>query len=337
MNRFERVLVILLLLRSGKTISAVDLAQRFEVSIRTIYRDVDTLSGLGVPVYAEMGRQGGFRLMEGYFLPPIMFSTQEATTLLMGLLLVRRLRVAPFTAELETAEHKLLTAMPDHLRTTVTRLKDVIGFEAVPTDIFSAEEPDAAAPVSEIDESAVVSLFLRSILEYKWVHFQYHSPYSRQTKDYESMPQGVLWDRDRWYLVGRYQQDETRLWRADRVLKIRQGTVNKNDESDEFQISNLLGRSWLRDAMQQWIQESPVIIRLSREQADRLEQDWYFGYARYENTADGQVLMTYGEDNQHFVFNLMRWLGTGAELVEPRAWRAALRDELLAMADKYAD
>lgn len=337
MNRFERVLAILLLLRSGNTIPALELARHFGVSVRTIYRDIDTLSGLGVPVYAEMGRQGGFRLVEGYFLPPIMFSTQEATTLLMGLLLVRRLRVVPFTAELETAENKLLTAMPDHLRATVTRLKDVIGFEAVPADFFSAEEPDDSSPAPQIDESAVVSLFLRSTLEHKLVHLHYHSPYSRQTKDYKSAPQGLLWDRDHWYLVGRYQQDETRLWRADRVLNIKQVGVYESSDGDNFQISSLLGRSWLKAAMNQWIQESPVVIRLSPEQAERLKHDWYLGYARYEELPDGQVLMTYGEDNPRFVFNLLRWLGPDAELIEPKAWRTALRDELLAMAKLYAN
>ena len=85
MNRFERSLGILLHLRSGKEMSASDLAQRLGVSRRTIYRDMDVLSTLGVPVYAERGHAGGFRLLEGYFLPPIMFSKGEAVALLLSL------------------------------------------------------------------------------------------------------------------------------------------------------------------------------------------------------------------------------------------------------------
>ena len=64
MNRLDRGLGILLVLRDGKAISATELSRRFEVSTRTIYRDIETLSSLGVPVYAEMGRAGGFRLVE---------------------------------------------------------------------------------------------------------------------------------------------------------------------------------------------------------------------------------------------------------------------------------
>ena len=68
MNRLDRALGILLVLRTGATVSAAELAQRFEVSPPTIYRDIEALGAIGVPVYAEMGRAGGFRLVEGYFL-----------------------------------------------------------------------------------------------------------------------------------------------------------------------------------------------------------------------------------------------------------------------------
>jgi predicted DNA-binding transcriptional regulator YafY len=337
MNRFERVLMILLLLRNGKTLSAKALAKRFDVSVRTVHRDLDMLNALGVPLYAEMGRHGGFRLVEGYFLPPIMFSTQEATTLLMGLLLMRRLRVTPFVIDLETAEQKLLTAMPDHLREVVTNLKDVIGFEAVPIDMFTAEHRDSGAPLPEVDEGEVLSVFVRAILGRKMIAIQYYSPYRRENRSYSAVPQGLLWDRDRWYLVGRSEQDnQVRMWRADRVLNIRP-EFNRLKDDSQFQISSLLSRKWLQEAMQDWIDESPVVIRLSGEQANRLKQDWYYGYARYEATQDGHVLMTYGEDNQRFVFDLLRWLGPGAELIEPRGWRTALRDELRTMLDAYID
>src|SRR6476661_8154690 len=106
MNRIDRALGILLLLRGGKAISATALSRRFEVATRTIYRDIETLSSLGVPVYAEMGRAGGFRLVEGYFLPPVMFSAREAISLMLGISLLRNLRASPFAAERETGAQK---------------------------------------------------------------------------------------------------------------------------------------------------------------------------------------------------------------------------------------
>ena len=71
-------------------------------------------------------------------------------------------------------------------------------------------------------------------------------------------------------------------------------------------------------------------------EAERLKRDWYYGHARYEDLPDGEARMTFGESRREFVFELVRWLGPGAELVEPQAWRAALRAELEEMAATYS-
>ena len=136
MNRLDRALGLLLLLRGGRIVSAKDLAARFEVSVRTVYRDIEVLSGLGVPISADMGRTGGFRLREGYFLPPVTLGAEEAVSLLLGLILMRRLRVAPFPKEADFAERKLLAALPPETRETMARATQMIGFEKVPR-IFS--------------------------------------------------------------------------------------------------------------------------------------------------------------------------------------------------------
>ena len=224
MNRLDRALGILLLLRRQNTVSATDLAKRFEVSIRTIYRDIEALSELGVPVYAEMGRTGGFRLLEGYFLPPVMFTTGEATSLLLGLTLLRRLRVTPFPAEVTTSEHKLLAALPDALRAMLARAAQLIGFEDIPLDTFHWGPRDSATPAPAIfsdeaksKESVVVSTFLRAILEGNEVKLHYRSPYREQATTNAVAPSGLVWDRDWWYLVGERPQQRgegVRLWRA---------------------------------------------------------------------------------------------------------------------------
>src|SRR3954462_9821598 len=139
MNRFDRALGILLLLRSGSCRSASELARRFEVSTRTIHRDIEALSQIGVPVYAERGRDGGFRLMEGYFLPPVMFTGEEAVSLLLAVTMLRTLRARPFTAGLETAEEKLLAAVPAPLHQALSEARRVIGAEPAPSDAFHPE------------------------------------------------------------------------------------------------------------------------------------------------------------------------------------------------------
>jgi predicted DNA-binding transcriptional regulator YafY len=341
MNRLDRALGILLHLRSGERCPASELAARFEVSPRTIYRDLDLLSALGVPVYAERGRGGGIRLMPGYFLPPVTFSTEEAVSLVLAVTLLRVLKGRPFAEELETAKRKLLAAVPPNLRTTMAEADRLVAFEPLPADVFSAERPasepeDSAAREERIGET--VTVFLRALLERTTVRMGYRSPRRPAPSERHLQPLSLLWDRDRWYLVGAEVGASTtpRQWRADRVLRISPGESLSGDQAD-FDVRTLLGRVWLDEAMADWEREAPVCLRLTPEQAARLRRDWYYGRARFEPRPDGSVLMTYGEDDRSLVFALLRWLGPGAELIEPAAWREALRTELAEMLADHAD
>lgn len=337
MNRFDRSLGILLQLRSGKTIAASALARRFEVSRRTIYRDIEALAAVGVPVYAEPGRDGGFRLVEGYFLPPVTLSLGEATSLLAGLAILVRLRARPFAADLEAAAQKLLAAFPEERRAVLEHAQQIIGFERIPHDSF---HPERAAPAPQPAEprpaeGAVLTTFLQCIFEQRAALLDYHAAHRPQPSTRVVLPDGVFWDRDLWYLVGRQQADgEPRIWRADRVRSI---SVHEQaaPRAAHFDIEQLLGRGWLRRAMADWLHESPITIRMTPAQAARLQEDWYYGSAHYESVGE-LVEMTIGEVDQQLVFDLVRWLGPGAELIEPASWRAALATELQRMAAAYA-
>jgi predicted DNA-binding transcriptional regulator YafY len=338
MQRFDRILGILLFLRGRQPISAAELARRFEVSSRTIYRDIETLSALGIPVYAERGREGGFQLLEGYFLPPLMFSIKEGVSLLLGLTLLRSLRAKPFAIDAETAQQKLLAAVPDKLQAILAEAEKIIGFEKPPTDIFHpepAEPPDL--PVESV-ESRTVSLFLEAILERAALTLRYRSPYSGKTIVYVVEPLGLFWDRDHWYLAGAPVEpiQPVRLWRADRVVEIERQAAMLAQPA-EFDIRTLLGRNWLKSAMERWRQQTPVKIYLSAAQAERLQQDWYYRHARFEPITENRVMMTFGEDNQAVVLELLRWLGPEAELVEPAEWRELIREELRRMLANYSD
>ncbi|MBS1911995.1 MAG: YafY family transcriptional regulator [Bacteroidetes bacterium] len=126
MNRSDRMLAILLELQKKGTLRAEDLAEIFEVSRRSIYRDVEALCEAGVPVVAVPGR--GYSLMDGYFLPPLSFTVEEATMLLVGGDVVAQ----NFDDEYRTAAHaameKLKAVLPGPLRTQVEELIRSIRF-----------------------------------------------------------------------------------------------------------------------------------------------------------------------------------------------------------------
>src|SRR5258708_20294937 len=195
MQRFDRVLGILLFLRSKQSVSASELARHFEVSTRTIYRDMETLSAVGVPLYAERGRQGGVRLLPGYFLPPLMFTQSEAIALLLGLTLQRSLRAVPFPTEMEMAEKKLLAALPDTLRSLLTKAEKLVGFEKAPSDIFHPEPPVIAmlaAEQADLHQNKAIGIFFQAVLDGNLVLMQYASPYRPHTSEVLAQPLAPL-------------------------------------------------------------------------------------------------------------------------------------------------
>ena len=215
MNRIDRAIGILLLLRSQKTVSAREIAARYEVSVRTIYRDVEALAELGIPVYAEMGRHGGFRLVDGYFMPPVSFSFGEAMSLFIGLAFARSLRVQPaFDAgedgvpprdDAGNAERKLLAAMPEHLKAQLMRAHELIGIESWPADLLHPERDDPQRrdraadervrrpPQAPGREACHVGTFLTAIVEQKKLNVRYQSPYgSSGDETFAFTPAGVL-------------------------------------------------------------------------------------------------------------------------------------------------
>jgi predicted DNA-binding transcriptional regulator YafY len=344
MTRIERAFAILLWLSDGSIVTAGDLASRFEVSVRTIYRDVEMLSETGVPVYAERGAQGGYRLLEGYFLPPVTFSRAETVAMLLSLALARGLKVPPFAAELDSAERKLVAALPARLKPLLAETRRLVGFERPAEDAFHPEWPVAGAgtPAADAAEAHAVETFLKAVLDGTRVRFAYRAPYARPTGPVEVLPQGLLWDRDRWYLIGlkldghdRPSAGSQRFWRADRVFEIEPSTF-RSPPSPVFDVRAHLGRAWLGRAMARWSTSSPVRIRMTREQAARLQGDWYFRYASYEPDGAAHVIMSYGEGEPRLALEVARWLGPEAELLEPIEWRQQLGEELLDMAAKLA-
>jgi predicted DNA-binding transcriptional regulator YafY len=166
----------------------------------------------------------------------------------------------------------------------------------------------------------------------------YVSPYGGARYQDYAAPYGILWDRDRWYLIGRQLtgREKLRFWRADRVITIA-SHPEQVDIPEEFSTQDLLNRKWLDEAMAEWASMSPVVIRMTRDQAERLKRDWYYAHAHFEDGAEGDVIMTFGENNRLFVFELLRWLGPGAELIAPHAWREAFVDDLRAMIAVYEE
>ncbi len=133
MNRTERLFALAEHLRARRTgVTAEALAERFGVTVRTIYRDLDALRAASLPLSAERGRGGGYALDRTYSLPPVNFTPREAALLIAAGRYVREMRLVPFTDTLESALDKVRGALSASAQRELLRRLDELVFVGVP-------------------------------------------------------------------------------------------------------------------------------------------------------------------------------------------------------------
>ncbi|MCG8462798.1 MAG: HTH domain-containing protein, partial [Holophagales bacterium] len=134
MKRTERLLAIAEVLRSRRTgITAQQLADRFGISVRTVYRDLDALRAGHLPLLAEAGPGGGYALDPAYRLPPINFSAREAALLVTTAEWLIQHRMVPFTDTLSDAVAKVRAALPEEVKRQLHLLARTLAFVGVPS------------------------------------------------------------------------------------------------------------------------------------------------------------------------------------------------------------
>ena len=104
-NRLSRLTAILIQLQSKRIVTASELANKFNISKRTIYRDIKALEQSGVPVLMEEGK--GYTLMDGYKIPPVMFTEKQANALILAEQLVLNIKDASFVKDYSEAIDKI--------------------------------------------------------------------------------------------------------------------------------------------------------------------------------------------------------------------------------------
>ncbi|AFE06613.1 WYL domain-containing protein [Corallococcus caeni] len=137
MQRTERLFALAEYLRGRRTgVTAEVLAERFSVTVRTIYRDLDALRAAALPVGAERGRGGGYALDRGYSLPPVNFTAREAALVVALGRFAIGMRLLPFTGTLESALDKVRSALSTSAqRELLDRLRELtfLGVPSLPT------------------------------------------------------------------------------------------------------------------------------------------------------------------------------------------------------------
>lgn len=210
-----RVLTVLEILQARERVSGAELAERMEVSDRTVQRYIARLQDLCIPVESVRGVGGFYRLKPGFRLPPLMFTDEEAFALVLGLKALRHLGLSAFAPAAEGAGAKLGRVLPDNLREGVQAIEEVVALDPHPWVISTPAE-------SLIRVSSAIRMRHR-------VSFEYRAHGGEATRR-QLEPYGVIHMDGRWYLAGHcLLRKALRTFRLDRVSQL---TISETDTFD---------------------------------------------------------------------------------------------------------
>jgi predicted DNA-binding transcriptional regulator YafY len=302
MNRIDRLFAILLTLQHRRRIRALDLAKQFEVSKRTIYRDLSALNQMGIPLAALPGE--GFELIEGYYIPPLMFSENEAVAMILGARLLMQQAAGSITQGANQAITKLTVALPDQIRVKAEALTDVIGF-ITPDKKF------------DLDNAQLLTL-QKAIQENQVIYIRYHAYQKDEITERDVEPHQLFYSDGVWYLEGycRLRKDI----RAFRVSRMENLTTRGETFSQ---------RSGTKAKDQKKI---GIRIRFAKDVARWVRERQHYGFQEEETVSDGVVMHYEVHDFSEITGWILGW-GDRAEVLSPKELRKSLRETAQKLAD----
>jgi predicted DNA-binding transcriptional regulator YafY len=315
----SRLISILMVLQARQRVSAQELASELEVSVRTIYRDVDQLSAAGVPVYAERGRGGGFLLREGYRTQLTGLTPDEADTLLLAGLSGPAADLGLESA-LASAERKMLAALPAGQagRAVAARqrvLLDPVGWHR------------------RVERPPHLALLAQALWTQRRVSLHYESWTADTTRTVN--PLGLVIKAGVWYLVAGTEQSQ-RTYKVGQIVSM-QISAERFDAPRQFDLARYWSAQLKRFEAQLFRERAT--LRISPEAMCRIERlGPGAGQAAHAVTPDSsgwRVAEVPIEGIEHSALEILGF-GASLEVVAPRALRERVTELAAEVSGLYA-
>jgi predicted DNA-binding transcriptional regulator YafY len=303
MNRIDRLFAILLELQHKRRIRAQDLARQFEVSKRTIYRDMSALNQMGIPLAALPGE--GFELVEGYYLPPLMFTESEAVALILGSRLLMQQSAGSLAQSADSALAKLKVALPDPLRARSESLTNIIGF-ITPKAKFNLDDPQ-------------LLLIQNAIQEKRVLHLRYRGYQKEEVTERDVEPHQLFYADGVWYLEAYCR------WRKG-MRDFRLSRMESVEPRHETFQKKRTGRAQAQPIIVIKIRFAPNAVRWVREKQ-------HYGYQGDEQETSQGTVMAYQVNQESEIVPWILGWGTSAEVLSPKELRKRLRETALNLAN----
>ncbi|MFI7615281.1 helix-turn-helix transcriptional regulator [Nonomuraea terrae] len=321
--RASRLVSILLLLQTRGRMTARDLAERLEVSVRTIYRDVESLHTAGIPLYGDAGPKGGYQLLDGYRTRLTGLTTEEAESLFLAGLPGPAAELG-LGAVVTAAQLKLMAALPVELRDRAGRIRERFHLDA---------------PAWYRDQDPLT--FLPAVADAVWnerrIQVRYRRWKAPQEVERRLEPYGLVVKAGQWYVVARTDGD-VRTYRVSQILGLHR-LPETFVRPDGFDLAEYW-RGYLAEfeARLRW---GEAVVRLSPRGLERLPDLMTPGVVTAARASaqppdeDGWTRVTVPiESIEHATGEFLR-LGTDAEVLSPAALRDRLAETAYELAERY--
>jgi len=214
--RLSRLTAILTHLQSKRRLTAREIAEKYHVSIRTVYRDIRTLESSGIPIVTEEGK--GYSLMQGFNLPPVMFTEEEANALITAEQLILNNKDKSFTEQYESAVIKIKSILRYSQKDKVELLSERIVFR------HNVENKKTSDNLMTIQSA---------ITNYNLIDIEYHSLQNQDTKR-TIEPFALYSTQENWLLIAHCRlRNDFRVFRLDLLKKL----IVKNEHFKPHQMT----------------------------------------------------------------------------------------------------
>jgi len=312
MNRIDRLTAILIHLQTKRVVKAQELADRFDLSLRTIYRDIRALEEAGVPIGAEAGI--GYFLTD-YHLPPVMFTNAEASALQVGGKLLAQMADESLRTPYESALYKIKAVLSRSEKDHLDELADQI-------EIVNPTRPQ---PYSDQLLYAIQGALVRG----HRLTISYRAGYNDTQTQRTIEPIGLCHYGIGWHLIAYCRlRDDYRDFRVDRIQQL-------TEQNEPFPRQSRLTLQGYLDRLKQEQDLQEVIITFSKKMARFAhDQRYSFGFISQEETLDG-IRMTF---LTQCLKTLGRWLlmyGNSIRVEHPTELHEIMRQYIQEMVEHY--
>jgi predicted DNA-binding transcriptional regulator YafY len=296
MNRIDRISAILIQLQSRRVVKAGDIAERFNISLRTVYRDIKTLEEAGIPLIGEAGV--GYSIMDGYRLPPVMFTREEATAFLTAEKLMERLTDPLSEEHYKSAMYKIRS---------VLRMAEKDFLENIDGHIEVLKSRRVSGLKMDLNPLQII---LKGIGDRQVLSIHYFAATTQQKSERHIEPVGVFYQDNYWHLIAWCRlREDYRDFRLDRISDI--NLIGERFKTQHPNLNEYISRSVKEKNLQ------AVVIRVEKRILPYLnEQKFYNGFIS-EKEVGGMIEMTFLTE---FLEGFTRWLmmyGDTAEIISP--------------------